>query len=71
VGVAAPPVGEGGAGGVAGQPAHTASPDDPTTVAGANGAVVPAGNAASQPASVAARPLGAESGRHGSSLSTQ
>src|SRR5487761_1985529 len=71
VGVAETPVGEGGAGGVAGQSMQRLSADPWATVEGANGAKASAGSVASQPRSAAGRPAGGESADHGSSLSSQ
>ncbi len=64
-------MGEGGAGGVAGQARHSGSDDAASAVAGENGAVAPAPRDASHVCSVEARPEGGDSGDHGSRSSIQ
>jgi hypothetical protein len=66
VGVGETPPGGGGAGEVAGHSLQIESAEYLATVAGANGAVKPAGSAASQLRSAAARPARGASGDHGS-----
>jgi hypothetical protein len=64
-------VGAGGAAGVAGQALHSAIADVDITASTVNGAAIPAGSPDSQARRVAARVAGADSGDHGSWLSSQ